>query len=202
MKKRFLIFSSIACWPLLASPQTVYNGYEAYYSTQNNLFTTTTASHFSSSRNAVVHWQGKRIELARAKGFPGEFTVNDDLGSDAKIYERRQFACIEGQASSASGTAVRHISVYLMETQPNHKIATYKLPSLLASCLGVRLDAFNRPLFDSADYIYANELGQPTGVRLDEYVIDKGKFVPTGHSVALDFVEAENVWKFRIQSIK
>ena len=89
MKKRFLIFSSIACWPLLASPQTVYNGYEAYYSTQNNLFTTTIASHFSGSRNAVVHWQGKRIALARAKGFPGEFTVNDDLGSDAKIYERR-----------------------------------------------------------------------------------------------------------------
>jgi hypothetical protein len=95
-----------------------YDGYEAHYSTQNNLFTTTTASHFSGSRNAAVHWQGKRIELARAKGFPGEFTVNDDLGSDAKIYERRQFACVEGHASSAGGTAVHHISVYLMEMQP------------------------------------------------------------------------------------
>jgi hypothetical protein len=36
-------------------------------------------------------------------------------------------------------------------------------------------------------------MDQPTGVRIDEYVIDKGNFTPTGHSVALDFVEAENV---------
>lgn len=202
MKKQFMVFSSIACWPLLALSQTVHDGYEAYYSTQNNLFTTTTASHFSGSRDAVVHWQGKRIELARAKAFPGEFTVNDDLGSDAKIYEHRSFACIEGQSSSASGTAVRHRSVYLMEMQPNRQIATYKLPSLFASCLGVRLDALNRPLFDSADYIYLPEMDQPTGVRLDEYVIDKGKFIPTYHFVALDFVEPENVWKFRVRSVK
>jgi hypothetical protein len=132
-------------------PQTVHGGYEAYYSTQNHLFTTTTAAHFSSSRNAVVHWQGKRIELARAKRFPGEFTVNDGLGTNAKAYERPQFACIKGKPSSASGTAARHISVYLMEMRPNRQAAKYKLPSLLASCLGVRLDAFNRPLFDSAD---------------------------------------------------
>jgi hypothetical protein len=202
MKKRFMVFSIIAYWPLFASPQTVYDGYDAYYSTQNNLFTTTTPFHFSGSRNMVVHWQGKRVELARAKAFTGEFTVNDELGSDAKVYEQLPFACIEGQSSSASGTAVRHMSVYLMEMRSNRQVATYKLPSLFASCLGVRLDALKRPLFDSANYIYPPEVDRPTGVRLDEYIIDNGKFIPTGHSVALDFVEPENVWKFRIQSIK
>jgi len=202
MKKQFIVFSTVACWSLLASSQTVYDGYDAYYSTQNNLFTSTRASHLSGSRNTVVHWQGKRIELMRAKAFPGEFTVNDDLGSNAKVYERLPFACIEGQSSSASGTAVRHMSVYLMEMQPNRQVATYKLPSLFASCLGVRLDALNRPLFNSADYIYPPGMDQPAGLRLDEYVIDKGKFTPTSHSVALDFVEPENAWKFRIQSIK
>jgi hypothetical protein len=45
-------------------------------------------------------------------------------------------------------------------------------------------------------------LDQPTGIRLDEYIIDKGKFIPTSHLVALGFVEAESVWNFRIQSIK
>lgn len=202
MKKLFAPFSSIAYWPLLASSQTIYDGYDAYYSTQNHLFTTTSASHVSGSPNPVMHWQGQRIALARAKAFPGEFTVNDDLGSDAKLYERLPFACIEGQSSSASGTAVRHMSVYLMEMQPNRQVATYKLPSLFASCLGVRLDALNRPLFNSADYIYPPGIDQPEGVRLDEYVIDKGKFTPTGHSVELDFAEPENVWKFRIRSVK
>ena len=202
MKTQLTVFSSIVCWPLLVSSQTVYDGYEAYYSTRNNLFTTTTALHFSGSRNTVVQWQGKRIYLTQAKAFPGEFTVNDDLGSEAKAYERLPFACIEGQSSSASGTAVRHMSVYLMAMQPNRQVAAYKLPSLFASCLGVRLDTLNRPLFDSADYIYPPGTDQPAGVRLDEYVIDKGKFIPTGRSVTLDFVEPENVWKFRIQNIK
>jgi hypothetical protein len=202
MKKRFIVFTSIVYWPLLASSQTVYDGYEAYYQTQNSLFTTTTPLHFSGSRNTVVSWQGKRIDLTRAKAFPGEFTVNDDLGPDAKAYEKFPFACVEGQSASASGTSVRHVSVYLMETLLNRRVVVYKLPSLFASCLDIRLDAFKRPLIDSADYIYPSGADLPTGVRLDEYVIDKEKFVPTGHSVALEFIEPDNVWKFRVQGVK
>jgi hypothetical protein len=202
MKIRVIIFTSIICWPLFAWPQEVYDGYETYYSAQNGLFKTTASFHFSGSRNTVVLWQGRRIDLAKAKAFPGEFTKNDDLGSDAKAYEHFPFACVEGQSSSASGSAVRHISVYLMEMRSSRQIAVYKLPSLFASCLGVRLDAFMRPLFDSAVYIYPPGADRPSGVRLDEYVIDKDKFAPTGRSVALDFIEPENVWKFRVQSVK
>jgi hypothetical protein len=202
MKKRFMVFAGIVWWPLLAWPQTVYDGYKAYYATQNSLFTTTIPFYFSGSRNSVVSWQGKRVDLARAKAFPGEFTVNDDLGSDAKAYENFPFACAEGQSSATSGTAVRHMSVYLMEIRLNRQVVVYKLPSLFASCLGIRLDAFKRPLFDNADYIYPPGADLPTGVKLDEYVIDKDKFVPTNHSVTLEFVEPENVWKFRVQSVK
>jgi hypothetical protein len=197
-----MVCASIFCWPPLSWAQTVYDGYETYYLAQNSLFTSTASIHFSGSRNTVISWQGKRVDLARAKAFPGEFTVNDDLGSDAKAYENLPFACVEGQSSSASGTAVRHVSVYLMELRPNRQISAYKLPSLFASCLDVRLDAFKRPLFDSAVYIYPSGTDLPSGVRLEEYVIDKDKFVPTGHSVALDFVEPDNVWKFRAQRIK
>jgi len=202
MKKRLMVFAGIVCWPLLAWSQAVYDGYEAYYQTQNNLFNTTTPLRFSGSRNTVVSWQGKRIDLERAKAFPGEFTVNDDLGPNAKAYEHFPFACVEGQSSSTSGTAVRHTSVYLMEMRANRTVAVYKLPSLFASCLGVRLDAFSRPLFNNASYIYTSGEDLPAGVWLEEYLIDKDKFVSTGHSVTLDFVEAENVWKFRIQSVK
>lgn len=202
MKNRIAIFASIACWHLLAWPQEVYDGYEAYYLAQNNLFNTTTSFHFAGSRNTVVFWRGRRIDLAKARAFPGEFTKNDDLGSDARAYENFPFACVEGQSSSASGTAVRHISVYLMEMRSNQQIVVYKLPSLFASCLSVRLNAFKRPLFDNAVYIYPSGADLPSGVRLDEYVIDKDKFSPTGHSVALEFMEPENVWKFRVQSVR
>lgn len=202
MRTRIVLFLGIACWPLLASPEAVYEGYEAYYRTQNNLFTNTTQFHFSGSRNMVLSWQGRKIDLTRAKAFPGEFTLNDDLGPDVKAYEHFPFACVEGQSSSASGTAVRHMSVYLMQMRSNRQIVVYKLPSLFGSCLSVRVDSIDRPLFDNADYIYSPGADVPSGVRLDEYVIDKNRFIQTGHSVALEFVEAENVWKFRVQSFK
>ena len=109
-------------------------------------------------------------------------------------------ACVEDQSSSASGTAVRHMSVYLIEMQLNRQVVACKLPSLFASCLGVRLDALERPVFDNADYIYPLEADLAVGIRLNEYVINKDKFVPTGHSVVLEFIEPENVWKFRVQS--
>lgn len=202
MKIRIAIFASIILQPILAWPQEILDGYEAYYSAQNSLFNTTTSFHFRGSRNAVVFWRGRRIDLAKARAFPGEFTKNDDLGPDAKAYEHFPFACVEGQSSSASGIAVRHISVYLMEIRSNQQIVVHKLPSLFASCLGVRLNAFKRPLFDNAVYIYPSGADLPSGVRLDEYVIDKNKFSPTGHSVALEFIEPENVWKFRVQSVR
>jgi hypothetical protein len=202
MKKAYAILAGAIFWPILARPQTVYDGYESYYSAQNHLFTSTTRIQVSGTRNTVILWHEKRIDLARAKAFPGEFTVNDDLGSDAKAYENFPFACIEGQSASSSGTAVRYMSVYLMQMQTNRQVITYKLPSLFASCLGVRLDAFKRPLFDNADYIYASGSDIPTGVKLEEYMIDKDKFIPTGHSVVLDFVEPENVWKFRVHPVQ
>jgi hypothetical protein len=202
MKKVSAALAIIAFSSMPARPQTVYDGYEMYYSAQNNLFTSTTRLKFSGTRNTVILWHGNRVDLARAQAFPGEFTVNDDLGSDAKAYENFPFACVEGQSSSSSGTAVRHMSVYLMEILPNRQVAAYKLPSLFASCLGVRLDAFKRPLFDNANYLYLPGSDIPTGVSLEEYMIDKDNFVPTGHSVALDFVEPENVWKFRVRAVK
>jgi hypothetical protein len=37
---------------------------------------------------------------------------------------------------------------------------------------------------------------------LDEYVIDNDKFAPTGRSMVLEFIDAGNAWKFRLQSAK
>lgn len=202
MKKRYSIFVGIVCWPLLTWSQEVYDGYDAYYIKRHGLFTTTTMFQFSGPHNSVVLWKGKQVDLTRAIPFPGEFTVNDDLGSHINGYENFPFACIEGQSSSASGTAVRHMSVYLIKATRDRTFISYKLPSLFASCLGVRLDSFNRILFDKDDYIYTAGNDMPAGVRLNEFFIDKKTFKPTGHFVELEFTESENVWKFRVKDSK
>jgi hypothetical protein len=189
---------------LLASPgvvaQIIYDGYDAYYQTLGGIFRAKASFNIKGGENAVVSWKGQRIELKRATPFAGEFTVNDDLGNLAFAFEKAPYACVEGQSSSASGTAVRHQSVYLLDARAV-KVKAYKLPSLFASCAAVRLDEQGRPLFDAAAYIYAEGSDSPAGVNLVEYVISRGKFIPTGHSVTTHFVEEENVWKFEVVAV-
>lgn len=182
----------------VACAQTVYDDYDAYYQTRQGIFQNAATLRIEGTRNAVVYWQNQRIELKGAKPFPGEFTVNDDLGSDAVSFESFPYACIEGQSSSSSGTAVRHTSVYLLDAKGGGKVRAYKLPSLFAACSEVRLDEEGRPLFFDARYLYAERSEAAIGTTLREYVISDGEFLPTGHFVTTRFVEPENVWKFQV----
>jgi hypothetical protein len=186
----------VACQLVFA--QTVYDGYDAYYKTRERIFRNAAALRIAGTRNAVVYWQNQRIELKGAKPFPREFTVNDDVGPAAISFERFPYACIEGQSSSSSGTAVRHTSVYLLDARARGKVRAYKLPSLFAACSEVRVDGEGRPLFFDARYVYAEGSENAIGTRLQEYVISHGEFVSTGHSVTTRFVEPENVWKFEV----
>jgi hypothetical protein len=195
---------AIALAGLLASQvafaQAVYDDYDAYYQTRNGIFRGPAALRIKGTRNAVVYWQNQRIELKRAKPFPREFTVNDDIGTEAISFESFPYACIEGQSSSSSGTAVRHTSVYLLDAKEGGKVRVYKLPSLFAACSEVRLDGEGHPLFFDAGYVYAEGSRNAIGASLREYVISGGEFVPTGHSVTTRFVEPENVWKFEVSA--
>jgi hypothetical protein len=182
----------------LACARTVYDGYDAYYQTRKGIFRNAASLRIDGTRNAAVYWQNQRIELKRAKPFPREFTVNDDVGSNAISFVNFPYACIEGQSSSASGTAVRHTSVYLLDARGGGKVRAYKLPSLFAACSEVRLDQAGRPLFFDADYVYAKGSESAVGATLREYMIDEREFVLTGHSVKTRFVEPENVWKFEV----
>ncbi|WP_426177964.1 hypothetical protein [Massilia sp. TWR1-2-2] len=182
----------------LACAQTVYNGYDAYYLSRKGIFRNASPLRIDGSRNAVVHWQNQRIELKRSKPFRGEFTVNDDIGSHAISFVNFPYACIEGKSSSASGTAVRHTSVYLLDAKEGGRVKAYKLPSLFAACSEVRLDRHGRPLFFDADYVYEKGSESAVGVILREYVLNNREFVSTGHSVKTHFVEPENVWKFEV----
>jgi hypothetical protein len=202
MKKLFFALLAGLLGSSCAFSQTIYDGYPAYYGTINGIFKDKASFRFGGGQNAVVYWQGRRVELRHAKAFPREQTLNDDLGTRALAYEKFPYACVEGQPSSGSGTADRYRSVYLMDTRVAGKVAVYKLPSLFASCAAVRVDEQMRPLFYDADYIYIGGSDSPVGLTLREYVISQGKFVLTGHSVTTRFVEPDNVWKFEVTDVR
>jgi hypothetical protein len=184
----------------LAHAQTVYDGDDAYYLARKGIFRNPASLRIEGTRNAALYWQNQRVELRGAKPFPREFTVNDDVGSHAISFVNFPYACIEGKSSSASGTAVRHTSVYLLDAKEGGRVKAYKLPSLFAACSEVRLDEQGRPLFIDADYVYEKGSETPLGVILREYVLDNRKFISTGQLVMTRFVEPENVWKFEVST--
>jgi hypothetical protein len=202
MSRKFLVLFAGLLVSHFAFSQNAFDGYAAYYQTINGIFKKKASFRFGGGQNGVVNWQGQRVELSNAKAFPREETVNDDLGTRALAYEKFPYACVEGQSSSGSGTADRYRSVYLMETRAAGKVQVYKLPSLFASCAAVRVDEQRRPLFYDADYIYVGGSDSPAGLTLREYVISRGEFLLTGHSVTTRFVEPDNVWKFEVTDVR
>jgi hypothetical protein len=186
----------------VASAQTIYDGYMAYYRTMNGIFPKESSSPFVRTSTKAFNWQGRSIKLSGAKAFASEDALDDDLGPRALAYEAYPYACVEGQGASPNGTAVRYTSVYLIEMTDAGKIKVYKLSSLFASCTSVRLDERKRPLFFDADYVYAARADTPTGLKFREYMIENGEFVGTGHVVTTRFVEPGNVYKFTVEDCR
>jgi hypothetical protein len=101
----------------------------------------------------VLAINGRRFTTGGATRFPDE--TPGELGGNAALYVNKSHACVEGALASASGMASRHTQVYLV-VEPFFKNANaYVLPSLFASCLGLRLDSKKRILFDEVAYLYA-----------------------------------------------
>ena len=201
MKKQLYFLLHGVLFSSFAWSQTVYDGYAAYHQTRNGVFDGVASFEIPGGTRKIVTLLGKRFALDRARAFPGEHN-EVDLGHAADAYRKSPFACVEGQSSSASGTAVRYQSVYLFDMRQKNKAMVYKLSSLFGACLGVRLDAQLRPLFDHAKYVYEEGSDLPVGLRLHEYVIANGKFEATGHAVTTRFVEPGNVYKFEVLNAK
>ncbi|MES2296119.1 MAG: hypothetical protein V4582_03715, partial [Pseudomonadota bacterium] len=127
--------------------------------------------------------------------------ANDDLGRHSVAYETSALSCVEGQASSSSGSAARHSSVYFIDARSPRHVRLFKLPSLFAACSAIRIDAHGNVLFYQARYEY-DEGEIPIGVVLTEFRIRDGSYEPTGHTTTTRFLDAENVWRFTIQSSK
>jgi hypothetical protein len=90
--------------------------------------------------------------------------------------------------------------MYLIDMRKPKAARLYKLPSLFASCLGIRADRHGHILFDAVSYIHEDGADDPVGVRLREHRISGGSFLATGRTVVARFVEPGNVWRFTIET--
>jgi hypothetical protein len=209
--------------PVLSQATTIFDGYEAYYaSLPNRIFqspgiklepysvlgddTTRFGWHGMAAgrqqkvevRDGQLKLNGRPLALKLVKTFPDEVANNMDLDRGTIAYFEQNWTCVENTPSSASGTAVRHQAVYLIRHK-GKKQEIWKLPSLFASCVGVRLQN-NLVHFDKAEYRYQDEQEEPQGLVLKEYIIQGNKFVATGNRQLTNFVEPGNVYKFSVKT--
>ncbi len=208
--------------PVVPHAHTVFDGYEAYYnSLPNRVFQDQgiELQPYSLEGDEVVRygWSGmaagrpQKVEVRegqlkidgrvlptkRVKAFRDEVAHEADLGHGTTAYFSPGWICVENTPSSSSGTAVRHKAVYLIR-QTDKKQEAWKLPSLFASCTGIRWQG-KLPQFDKAEYRYLDGQDEPLGVVFKEYVIRGNKFVATGGTRSTTFVEPGNVYKFSVR---
>lgn len=210
--------------PFLAAADPVpFEGYEAYYATlADRLFdlqnpatlepysvagtralrfgTVATAgghSHQIEVRPGAVVVDGRGLRLKAVHVFPNEVANDGSLGLGTLAYLASGWACLENTPSSASGTAVRHKSVYLIRLRRSG-LQAWKLPSLFASCTGVRHQN-GQVRFDKVEYRYKYGEDFPAGVSFREYLIrPDNSFAPTGKTRTARFAEPDNVYKFSL----
>ncbi|KAB7674140.1 MULTISPECIES: hypothetical protein [Plesiomonas] len=218
MKKTIYI---TMCLPFISHAANLFDSYEScYQALSNRLFHSDGHelepfsmeesegvfygwSGFDSGRQRSVELQdgqltidSKRLPTNFVKPFPRETIDIGDLGLGAKVYFKDNWVCVEGSPPSASGTAVRHQSVYLIRTGNNPM--GWKLPSLFASCIAVRVNG-GLPDFDSIRYFYQKGKDQPSGVDFTEYKIKNGSFLEVGNKRRAVFIDCGNVYKFRFE---
>lgn len=215
---RMNYFVALLFLPTLALAAEVFDGYETYYSSlPNRLFLSSGVElepfSLEGEQDIRYVWQGMaaggrhKVELKEGKiildgrtwlaksikAFPGEVVNAGDLGRGAVAYFAAGWACVENTPASASGTAVRHKSVYLLRL--GAKSRGWKLPSLFASCQGVRF-LNGQVQFDKLEYRYQGDKDEPVGVLLNEYAIKSGRFVPLASKRFASFTEKGNVYRF------
>jgi hypothetical protein len=140
-----------------------------------------TPSHVTLQGN-TLSVNGRRGALAKAIRFPGESWV--DLGLQASLYVHGADLCVEGVPPSASGRAQRHVQVLFAPgaLRPRGGRASgplYQLPSLFASCAGIRRD-------------------EAVGLNWVDHVLTPVGFKSTGVVQQVEFVEPGNVYRFRV----
>jgi hypothetical protein len=147
--------------------------------------------------------EGRRLMVARVMKFPGEAWT--DLGHRASLYAHGVDLCIEGVPPTASGRAQRHVQVLwapgaLKPRRGSARPPLYQLPSLFASCAGIRRDEAGQVHVPQALYIWREGADEAVGLTWTDHVLTPAGFKATGVVQQVEFVEPGNVYRFRVLS--
>lgn len=208
-----------------ANAGNTYDGYESYYGTLSGTIFKSADKHeleaFStpSNENIKYSWSGKiegqqrhisvsngliridgrPLKMPQARVFAGEMASIEDLGRSTDVYLSKNYTCLESVSPSASGTVARHTSVYLIN-QKTKPAVFLKLPSLFASCTGIRINPQGLITFDKVEYQYEKGEDYPSGVKFTEYTNYQQQFQKSNKEVIGKFIEPSNVYKFTIEN--
>lgn len=194
MKRRLLITVLLSCLlDTQAQEARIFDDYEELYASLPDRMFTGSGRPLSVSAGHGVRIMGKNYGLQRASAFLGESIYADDLGRAATLYTSDAYWCVEG-AGAASGTASRHISVYLIHRKDGQ---TVKLPSLFGSCLGIARHADGNIGFLQARIINYRAAYDADGVSFHGYQLVKDSFVPTDVRLEVQFLAHDNFYRFK-----
>lgn len=152
------------------------------------------AAHVLELRGPDVILDGRRIAAARAIRFEGEPPA-PSLGRTARVFANEEAVCVEGVPSSASGTAVRHVRVWLIKQPYGPQAQRFELPSLFASCLALSRDPDGIGFF-KASYRWPEGQPEALGLTLTPWRLQGRRFVPAGEPRTTTFVEPGNLYRF------
>lgn len=138
---------------------------------------------------------GQNIKFDSVSVFPKEPRQQEDYPIGVTAYFVDRLVCYE-PAISGSGRADRYQRTYLIKQDKKNKIFA-KLPSLFGGCLSLHFGDKGQVLFYQVEYIYGNG-DDPMGLVFNEYEIKGREFIQTGNQVKAEFIEPENVFKFRV----
>jgi hypothetical protein len=192
MKLQTIIFGLCLCVNVHA--QEIFNDYESFYrSLPNRLFTKEGKD--IPAKNSIVWINQKRTDLMKSTAVPEEPIFLGDVGNNPTLYQEKNYFCVEG-IGATSGTASRHIAVYLIDRKNKRQ---FKLPSLFSSCLSIGKTEQGRPTFFEAKIINYRAAYDADGVRFIEYVIDKNRLKKTENEIETTFIRTKGFYKFTVE---
>ncbi len=136
----------------------------------------------------------RALPFARAKVFPGE--VAAEVGADARLFVGPRDVCLQGTATSSSGTAQRHVHVVLVTDAFTRKARRYDLPSLFGSCLALRRDDRGGLRFPEGSYHTPAGAPVSDGVDFRQWQLRDGRFVRTAEQWKVRFPDPDDVYRF------
>jgi hypothetical protein len=147
---------------------------------------------------------GRPYRFARAKAFPGEY-ASDIFPDSADVYTAQRtnihppLICVEGSGSASGEAASRYQQVFLVVNPLSRKPTFLQLSGLLSSCRAVAVTSDGKLAFPKNRYLFDDANAVRTGLLVEYYTFEGGRFARTRDSLRLKFTTPENPFQFSLQ---